>query len=515
MNYRDGAHVSVWQTTTSSYLPQYESIHTQKFDVIIVGGGITGITTALMLQKAGKKCLVMEAQTLCYGTTGGTTAHLNTLMDTPYSTMIKNFNLETATLIAEGAKKAIRDIQSNIMEYGIDCDFEECNAFLFAQNKKQVDELDTIFDACEKVNLQVKYTSTLPIPFECIKAMVVPHQAKFHPTRYVMALAEAFEKEGGIILENCRITHIDENNELINAESEKGIFPCKHLIYATHIPPGINLLHLRCVPYRSYAMAVQLANDAYPVDLTYDMEDPYHYYRTQVIDGEKYFIAGGKDHKTGHESNTDAVFRNLENHLRKYFDTEAISHRWSSQYYEPADGLPYIGILPGHSENVLVATGFGGNGMIYSQMAADILSCKILQNENKLMDILSPSRIKPIAGFKNFTEHNFDVLKQIASKLFSEEHINGFADLAPGEGKVIQVDGHPIGVHKDESGYIHTVNATCTHLKCTVSWNIAEKSWDCPCHGARYSMDGRVLNGPADRDLEYINLELVEATNHK
>lgn len=507
---RDGAHTSLWQETTFDYRSQNVPAD-KKYDVVIVGGGITGVSTALELQRAGKKCLLLEAHNLCYGTTGGTTAHINTLMDTPYTTIIKNFDLERARLIAQAASNAIDHIKLNIRKYSIDCGFKTCTAFLFAQDEKQEEELKKINKACKEAGLKSVYSETIPLPIEFVKAIVVSGQAKFHPLRYVYALAEAFETAGGVIVQQCRVTAVKEESGVIDIESEKGLYQCSQVIYATHIPPDINLLHLRCIPYRSYAMAIRLASGEYPKNLAYDMYDPYHYYRTQHIDDQDYLIAGGKDHKTGHEANTEACFRNLESHVRRYFDVASITNKWSSQYYEPADGIPYIGQLPGHSENVLVATGFGGNGMTYGTIAAGVLKSMVLKEENKLIDVFSPSRVKPVAAFKNFTEHNLDVLKQLVTKLFSSEGVNGFADIAPGEGKVIKVDGQPVGVHKDEFGSIHTVNATCTHMKCTVAWNLSEKSWDCPCHGARFSMDGEVLNGPASRDLEYINLELVDA----
>jgi Rieske Fe-S protein len=188
-----------------------------------------------------------------------------------------------------------------------------------------------------------------------------------------------------------------------------------------------------------------------------------------------------------------------------------VTHRWSSQYYEPADGLPYIGHFPGQGKKILVATGFGGNGMTYGTIAAQVLKNIVLELKSELADLFSPSRIKPVAAFKNFTEHNIDVFKQIARKIFSSPEAREFADLAPGEGKIFKIDGQNIGISKGPNGALHAVNADCTHMKCTVSWNLTEKSWDCPCHGARYTMDGKLLNGPASQDLEYTNLELVNA----
>jgi len=204
-------------------------------------------------------------------------------------------------------------------------------------------------------------------------------------------------------------------------------------------------------------------------------------------------------------------FLSLESHVRSNFDVEAVTHQWSSQYYEPTDGLPYIGTFPGHKKNVLVATGFGGNGMTYGTIAAQLFEAKILEKPHPLIEKLSPGRIKPVAGFKNFAEHNLDVFRLLIQKVFKGSEAHEFVEIAPGEGKIFKIEGQSIGVHKDDNGAIHTVNATCTHMGCTVAWNLTERSWDCPCHGARFSPDGKVLNGPADKDLEYANLELISA----
>ncbi len=511
MTARDGIHTSLWQETADEYKPRVQTTLQEKFDVIIIGGGITGISTALSLQELGLKCLVMEAQQLCYGTTGGTTAHINTLLDVPYSTIIKNFGLDSATFVARAAINAVAHIRETIEKYNIKCEFAQSQAFLFAQDEKQTKELKDIYDACTKVSVPVKYANDIPIPIEFTKAISVPGQGKFHPLRYVFSMAEAFENYEGVILDHCRVTDVREENGSVYVEGEKGTFQASYAIYATHIPPTINILHLRCVPYRSYAMAAQLTGNHYPMDLTYDMYDPYHYYRTQRIDGKSYLIVGGKDHKTGHEPNTEAPFLTLESHVRSHFDVDSVTHRWSSQFYEPVDGLPYIGRLPGHDGHVLVATGFGGNGMTYGTIAASVLQSIILELKNDLINVFSPTRIKPVAAFKDFTEHNLDVFKQVAGKVFASAEAHDFADVAPGEGKIFKIDGHPIGISKDDQGGLHAVNAACTHMKCTVAWNLTERSWDCPCHGARYSMDGKVLNAPACQDLEYINLELINA----
>jgi glycine/D-amino acid oxidase-like deaminating enzyme len=236
----------------------------------------------LLLQKAGKNCIVFEAYNLCFGTTGGTTAHLNTLLDTPYSTIIKKFGKENAQLVAQAAREAIELVKSNIKEYNINCGFEDTSAYLFAQTDDQVKELKEIHDACREVKINATYSNSLPINVEYKKAMLVDGQAKFHPVKYVHALARAFEDAGGIILQQCRVEDVDEN-DTIDITTSQGKFQSRFLIYATHIPPGINLLHLRCEPFRSYAMAVSLKDRKYPGELFYDMYDPYHYIRSQKI----------------------------------------------------------------------------------------------------------------------------------------------------------------------------------------------------------------------------------------
>jgi glycine/D-amino acid oxidase-like deaminating enzyme/nitrite reductase/ring-hydroxylating ferredoxin subunit len=502
---RDGAYVTLWQEVPA-YESERKATAKQVYDVIIVGGGITGITTALLLQKSGKNCLVLEAKNLCFGTSGGTTAHLNTLLDTPYTTISKNFGKDDAKLVAKAAAHALNLIRQNISDYTIQCDFEEATAYLFSANEKQDRELEEIYNATEEVGLAVRFSEKIPATMPFVRAIEVANQGKFHPVKYVHALAREFERLGGTIKQYCRVNNIHEESDRIKVDTETGTFRAKSLVYATHIPPGINLVHLRCSPYRSYAMAVKLNDNNYPDGLIYDMENPYYYYRSQIIDNQKYLIAGGKDHKTAQQENTENCLRLLEAHVRKYYDVAEVTYQWSSQYYEPVDGLPYIGHLPGHTENVYVATGFGGNGMTYSHVAAQLLHDAILNIDSAYKSLFSPSRIKPIAGFTDFIGHNTDVIKHFVGKWFTTEELNEAAELSPGEGKVVIFKGHLIALSKDSDHMLHAVSPACTHMKCSVAWNLAEQSWDCPCHGARYSPDGKVLNGPASKDLEYIEL---------
>ncbi len=509
---RDGACKSLWQENMPGYKNQENTSYSDNhYDVVIVGGGITGITTGLLLQKAGKSVLIAEAHSLGFGTTGGTTAHLNSFMESPYTELIKNFGQEKANLVAKAAREALDLIKKHVDEYNIDCYHKEVPGYIYAQDEKQVRELDDLLEAFKKVGNRVSVSNTIPVPIPFTKAIEIEGQGQFHPTRYVYALAKEFEKLGGVIKEDCRVTAVDEA-EVLDITTSQGSLQAKNLIYATHIPPGVNLLHFRCAPYRSYVVAAKLKDEKqYPQGLAYDMHDPYHYFRTQEVDGEKYLITGGEDHKTAHEENTEARFQCLESYVRKFYDVEEISFRWSSQFFNPADGLAYIGHLPGHQQNMFVATGFGGIGMTNSHISAVMLTDILVNGESEYQDLFDPNRLKPVAGFKNFVKEAADVVQHFIGDKFSREKISSLVELAPGEAKIVKYEGHVFALYKDEEGQLHAVNSACTHIKCTVGWNAAEKSWDCPCHGSRFSFDGTVLTGPARKDLEVINLEELVA----
>jgi hypothetical protein len=503
---RDGATESLWQATVQDQPHKPAFPANELFDTVVIGAGITGITTAYLLQEAGKKCIVIEAANIAFGTTGGTTAHLNTFFDTTYDEVVANFGEDNARLLAQAGPEAIQLIRDNISKHQIDCGFEERAGYVFSVEEKQNKDLEKLVEATQKVGLPMDFINDNPFPIPYIKIAVIEGQAQFHPVAYIKGLAEAFIKKGGIIIEQCRVTGITEA-EVLTVQTSSGDIKARHAVYATHIPPGVNILHFRNAPYRSYAMAIKLKDNKYPQALGYDMCDPYHYYRSQKTNGEEYLIAGGEDHKTGHEENTEKCFRNLEGYVRKYFDVDSIAYRWSSQYYIPTDGLPYIGHLPGNRENIYCATGYNGNGMIFGTLAGSILTDLISDRENKYKELFAPARVKPVAGFVNFVKEAADVVGHFIGDKIATEKISEFADLAAGEAKVVKYDGHTLAIYKDEDHVIHAVNSACTHIKCTVGWNSVEKSWDCPCHGSRFSYDGTMLTAPARKDLEKIGLE--------
>jgi glycine/D-amino acid oxidase-like deaminating enzyme/nitrite reductase/ring-hydroxylating ferredoxin subunit len=501
---RDGFNKSLWQRTPA--IPVVNSSKADNCDILIAGGGITGLSLGYLLQKAGKKCIIAEAHSPGFGTTSGTTAHLNTLLDTTYMQIADKFNADTAKSIAGLTVQAIDLIEKNIRDLHIDCGFERVAGYTVSEDKEQEKGINEIYEGAKKVNIPVEYSNTIPVTIPFTKAIRFAGQAKFNPADYITGLAKAFQHAGGIILENCKVNDVSDGAS-VTAETSVGKIICTRFVWATHTTPGINLLSFRVAPYRSYVIAAELEDTSQEFnELVYDGGDPYHYYRMQKVEGTNYLIAGGEDHKTGHEENTASCFTRLEAHVRKFFKLKNIAYKWSSQYYEPVDGIPYIGILPGNS-NIFTATGFGGNGMIYSAIAALILSEWLLTGDSLHKELFNPSRLKPVAGFTNFIKENADVVKEMVSGWFVAEKVDGLAALAPGSGEVVKYEGKKMGIFKDDDGKIYAVNTTCPHAGCTIGWNSTERSWDCPCHGARYNKEGKMLNGPAVTGLDKIEMK--------
>ncbi|WP_307144128.1 FAD-dependent oxidoreductase [Siphonobacter sp. SORGH_AS_1065] len=503
---RDGANVSIWQPGFQPAPPKEYSSQNEVFDVLIVGGGITGLTAAVQLQELGKAVVIAESHTIGYGTTGGTSAHINTFADTTYAEVEQDFGKESAQLFAKAIQEAVTTIKTNAATYRMDCDLESKDAYVYAEDESQRKELDSLYESALRAGVEAHTVSQSPLNIPALKVIHFPHQAQFHPLKYIGGLRKVFEALGGMVLEHTRIEEIEQENDLHKARSGDQMIQAKAVIYATHIPPGgINALHFLNAPYRSYVLAVTLEDEKYPDALIYDMQEPYHYFRSHVIEGQRYLLIGGNDHKTGHDD-PQAAFEALEHYTRQHFKVKEVAYQWSSQYFVPSDGLPYIGKMPGSPAGIYTATGYNGNGMILGTIAGKILSDLIAGKDNAYADLFDPRRVKPLAITPEAVKENVDVAYHFIADRLSTEELDSLKEVPFDTGMIAKISGKKVAVYKSPTGEIHTLSPVCPHAHCFVNWNESEKSWDCPCHGARFSPQGEVLTGPARKDLEKLNL---------
>jgi glycine/D-amino acid oxidase-like deaminating enzyme/nitrite reductase/ring-hydroxylating ferredoxin subunit len=500
---RDGKAHSPWQQAIAPVAANTERLNIV-YDCLVVGAGITGLTAALMLRRQGATVAVAEAFNIGFGTTGGTSAHINTFADTSYKDAEDAFGEAGAQLFADAVNEGAGIIKAFTDTYQIDCDYVNKPGYIYAEDEQQAGQLQNIYNATVKVGVDVQPTDNAPTPVPHKSALTFAGQAQFHPLKYINALQQQFIKAGGSLFENTRVETLEKEGDIHIAWSGDIRIRAKNVIYATHMPPGITTFNFRCAPYRSYVIAVKLTDGSYPDALVYDMQEPYHYTRTHVIDGEELLLVGGNDHKTGHESPAKA-FAGLEGYVREYYNVDEVKYRWSSQYYVPADGFPYIGQIPDAAKGVYAATGYNGNGMMLGSIAGKILSDMVLGKKSKYEDIFSPSRIKPVAGFTEFVKENADVAYHFIADRLTTHQTESLNNLTRDTGAVLEVNGEKVAAYRDAGGTLHTLSPVCTHAKCIVNWNQEEKSWDCPCHGARYSIDGEVITGPATKGLQKIN----------
>ncbi|OOG19032.1 hypothetical protein BWD42_03510 [Sphingobacterium sp. CZ-UAM] len=497
---RDGRNKSFWQTLEGqNFSTDFTDL---VFDTIIVGAGITGVTLAKKLQDSGVKCLLLDKENPGFGTTGGTTAHINNFYDASYDEIIANFGEQAARLLVNSTKDTLDHIKKNVLRYHINCDFEECDFFLFSAEESQNEQLDRILAAHQQLGLKTLPSNTLPFSLPFVKAIRIEGQAQFHPLKYLLGLLDAFGKNGGAILTNQSIVaYENKEGEITLKTSDERIFTAKNIVWATHIPPGRNRFDLLVAPYRSYALTLKLQHAPEMLAQTADLYDPYHYFRYHRTGDGYYLIAGGFDHRTGDERDTEKHFYDLKELVNKNFEYQEVTAQWSSQYYVSADGLPYIGRMP-NEPNVYIATGYGGNGMTFGSMASLIIPDLLLNKETALAKLLSPARIKPIASAKSVLSEGWSASQHFIMDKLSADKIDAFENIPLEEGRIVKYEGKTFAVYRDEQAVLHCLSSVCPHMGCTVNWNPSEKSWDCPCHGSRFDIEGKLLNGPATSGLQ-------------
>lgn len=511
-----GTHISCWTSTTSprTFASLNEDI---EVDVVIVGAGISGLSVAYCLAKSGLRVAVLESGLIGSGETGRTTAHIVNALDDRYYEIERIFGEEGAKLAAQSHTAAISFIEKVCAEENIRCDFRRVSGYLFRDPSDAEDSLEREFEAVKKAGIDVRWHDEVPYIKTNEKASIeFPNQAQFHPMKYLNGLATAFVKTGGRIFDRCRASEISGKG----VKTEDGyMVSASHVVVATNSPVNNKfVMHLKQYPYRTYVIGAKIEKGKLPYALWWDTGDhesnsdmpPYHYIRLQELDDQyDLLISGGCDHPTGlpeaQDESETATYAKLEGWTKSRFPIEEVVYRWSGQVYEPMDALGFIGRNPMDSNNVYIVTGDSGNGMTHGTIAGILLNDMILGRENPWQKIYSPSRTNFLKSGSTFVKQFFGGLLQYMKQTRKDSGKMDLSSIANGKAEIIEIDKQKFGAYRDPQGQIHLVTTTCTHAGCTVRWNSDELSWDCPCHGSRFSHEGKVLNGPANEDLSYYN----------
>jgi len=465
-------------------------------DVAVVGGGITGLTCAVLLAEAGKTVALLEGRELGAGVTGSTTAHLTEAVDARYHRLESSLGADTARLVRAGSRDAIETIAT--LSSGTACDFQRLNGYLFTEDDSRRSELDDELLAAGRAGALVT-RSQVPLPLDVKAGICFENQAQIQPLAYVLGLVERLRQTQALIFEHTPVVDVDTSGKVPRLVTEGGAnVTAEAVVMATHAYYGKLTVELKLAQYRSYVVAGPETRAH--AGLFWDMADPYHYVRRAVIDGKPYVVVGGEDHRTGvlPKGGPDEPYRNLEAYAARLGVTA--ERRWSAQVVEPADGLPYIGPLASGGP-VYIATGFAGNGMTFGTLAGMILSDTLLGRSNPYAKVFAVQRSNLLASASAVIKENVETAGHLIAGHLSPPSREPIADLPRGAGRIMQEGGKKLAVYRDDSGAVHRVSAICTHQGCQVAFNPLERTWDCPCHGSRFDVDGQVLDGPATAPL--------------
>lgn len=493
--------------STSGTLRPFERLsRSLTADVVVVGGGVTGLTAAHELARAGRRVVLLERERCASIDTGHTTSHLTMVTDTPLRELAKHFGPTHAQAVWDAGLAAIARVDANIRDNQIAADFEWVDGYLHAPagevDKRAIDELRAEADRARELGFDAEFMDRVPLTG--LPGVRYLNQARIHPRKYLAGVADALVSAGGRIFEHAEVAEFTKSPMKVRVGDHW--VACENVVIATHNPIvgmagflGSTLLQTKLALYTSYVIAARVPRGRVPDGLWWDTGDPYNYLRLEPQRDHDVVIFGGEDHKTGQASDTDARYRRLEQRLLKFIPDAEVTHHWSGQVIETPDGLPYIGETAPHQFS---ATGYSGNGITFGTLAGLMMADAIVGRANPWTDLFEPGRKALTRGLWDYIKENADYPYYLIRDRFAGPDVDSLRAVRRGNGKIIKRDGKMVAAYRDDAGAITLRSARCTHLGCHVAWNPAERTWDCPCHGSRFKPSGDVISGPAESPLD-------------
>lgn len=507
-NNNSGASQSLWMEVEIPSFPRLNE--NLRVDVCVIGAGIAGLTCAYTLLKMGKSVIVLDQGPISGGQTARTTAHLSWALEDRYFELESLFGENGSKLAAESHAKAIDYIEKIVNGESIDCDFSRVNGYLFNAPHESKDILEKEYAAILKTGREIFKTSNFPLnaSFNLKECLLYPNQGQFHPVKYLKGMVQAIERLGGKMFNHTHVENIQDGAPCLVTVDSGQTVKAKNVIVATCSPINNRfIIHSKQAPYRTYVIACMVAKGSVPKALFWDTDSPYHYIRTQnhLSDPQlEWLIIGGGDHKTGQKADCQVEYDNLFEWAKIRFPfLEKVDLKWSGQIFSSMDSLGYIGKNP-LDENIYIATGDSGNGMTHGTIAGMLIPELITGNNHPWQKLYAPSR-KTIKAAKEFLSENMNVAWQYRDWLTPGEN-KMIEELPYNQGMILRENLNKIAVYKNAQGEVKICSAFCPHLGGCVRWNPCEKSWDCPCHGSRFDVDGQVMNGPAKDPLRPIGV---------
>jgi len=494
--------VSLWRATAQS--PNWPSLGSDVLtaDVAIVGGGITGVTLALKLVEQGQSVVLLDAGAIGQGATGHSTGNLYETVSGGVHALTQRWDAATISRVVSSRQHALKAIQRHVEDLEIDCGWRRCPLYRYTRTPNGRTQIENEHRASLAAGISARLETTLPagVASPDGAVLVIEDQAQLQPLGYVQALAHAASERGCRIFEHSAVQRLDRDRGAVL--TEHGEVSASVIVLATHSPSGFHLVQAEMVPFQEYGIAFVASSSLQP-GIFWEMDDEPLSFRIFDADSTPYLIAVGENHKTGHHDAVQAVER-LEARVRRRFGVEHARYRWSAQSFQSADRLPYIGR---DLSGAYIATGFGTDGLVFGTLAADVIADQILDQPNEWSELYRPGRFEPAKAAHGVVKESAAVVKELVKGYFIGQHQHSPTDLQAGEAVLLDKGRDSIGAYRDERGVLHAVSAICTHLKCKVRWNGFEKSWDCPCHGSRFTPDGKVICGPALEPLTPLSSE--------